>query len=54
MHPAHLLRDRLVLPKGRELDAYSESHVGTTEGAIDNDSVLADKDVEARMFETKV
>jgi FHS family L-fucose permease-like MFS transporter len=44
----------LNLVKGRELDAYSESHVGTTEGAIDNDSVLADKDVEARMFETKV
>jgi FHS family L-fucose permease-like MFS transporter len=39
--------------KGKELDAYSESHVGLTEGAIDNDSVLANKDVETRMFETK-
>jgi FHS family L-fucose permease-like MFS transporter len=39
--------------KAKELDAYSESHVGLQEGAVDNDSVLGSKDVEARMFETK-
>jgi FHS family L-fucose permease-like MFS transporter len=33
--------------KAAELDAYSESHVGVQPGAIDNDSILASKDVEA-------
>lgn len=31
----------LNLSKGKELDAYRESHVGTTEGAIDPDSKVA-------------
>jgi FHS family L-fucose permease-like MFS transporter len=42
----------LNIAKGRELDAYTESHVGTQQGAVDSDSVLAEKDVEARTFET--
>ena len=43
----------LNLAKGRELDAYTESHVCTAEGVVDVDSVIAEKDVEARRFETK-
>lgn len=38
--------------KGHELDAYTESHVGTQQTGEDSDSVLAEKDVEARTFET--
>jgi FHS family L-fucose permease-like MFS transporter len=33
--------------KAQELDAYTESHVGSTENMIDNDSILASKDIEA-------
>lgn len=33
--------------RAQELDAYSESHVGTAENVIDNDSIIASKDVEA-------
>lgn len=42
----------LNVAKGRELDAYTESHVGTQQAGADSDSVLAEKDVEARTFET--
>ncbi|USP77681.1 uncharacterized protein yc1106_04955 [Curvularia clavata] len=42
----------LNLVKGRELDAYTESHVGTEQAGADSDSVLAEKDVAARTFET--
>jgi FHS family L-fucose permease-like MFS transporter len=37
--------------KAQELDAYSESHVGQQEGVIDNDSIIANKDVEAMRTE---
>jgi FHS family L-fucose permease-like MFS transporter len=37
--------------KAKELDAYTESHVGIQEGAIDNDSIIATKDVEAMRTE---
>jgi FHS family L-fucose permease-like MFS transporter len=33
--------------KAAELDAYTDSHVGVQENQIDNDSILANKDVEA-------
>jgi FHS family L-fucose permease-like MFS transporter len=37
--------------KGKELDAYTESHVGLQEGAVDSDSIVATKDVEASHYE---
>lgn len=43
----------LNLYKGAELDAYSESHVGITDTAIDNDSILASKEAETARFESK-
>jgi FHS family L-fucose permease-like MFS transporter len=43
----------LNVAKGKELDAYTESHVGMTEGAVDSDSIVAAKD-QTRTFETKV
>ncbi|KAI8938625.1 hypothetical protein NX059_004497 [Plenodomus lindquistii] len=43
----------LNLYKGAELDAYSESHVGLTENQIDNDSIIASKEVETARFESK-
>lgn len=44
----------LNLCKGAELDAYSESHVGITDGAIDHDSILAKKkETETTRFESK-
>jgi FHS family L-fucose permease-like MFS transporter len=36
--------------KAKELDAYTESHVGT-DAVIDNDSILASKDIEATRTE---
>lgn len=33
--------------KAAQLDAYSESKVGQQDGVVDNDSILANKDVEA-------
>jgi len=42
----------LNVAKGRELDAYTESHVGTQQAGADSDSILAEKDIEARTFET--
>ncbi|KAL6711643.1 hypothetical protein ACN47E_004577 [Coniothyrium glycines] len=39
--------------KGKSLDAYTESHVGSTDGAVDQDSIVASKDVEASRFEVK-
>jgi FHS family L-fucose permease-like MFS transporter len=40
--------------KARELDAYRESRVGTEEGAVDGDSVIArEKDVEANHREVR-
>ncbi|KAF1840221.1 L-fucose permease Glucose/galactose transporter-like protein [Cucurbitaria berberidis CBS 394.84] len=43
----------LNLVKGKELDAYSESHVGVQEGAVDFDSIVANKDLEASHYEKK-
>ncbi|KAJ4375881.1 hypothetical protein N0V83_001159 [Neocucurbitaria cava] len=43
----------LNLYKGKELDAYNESHVGVQEGAVDSDSIVANKDLEASRFELK-
>lgn len=38
--------------RAKELDAYSASHVGTSEGAVDPDSILvATKDLEASRIE---
>lgn len=43
----------LNVAKGATLDAYTESHIGTQNTPVDCESVIAEKDVEARMFETK-
>ncbi|EUC38352.1 hypothetical protein COCCADRAFT_83296 [Bipolaris zeicola 26-R-13] len=43
----------LNIAKGKELDAYTESHVGTEQAAPDSDSISIEKDLEARTFETK-
>lgn len=43
----------LNLFKAKELDAYTESHVGVEEGTVDFDSIAATKDVEAAHFENK-
>lgn len=44
----------LNIYKGKELDAYTESKVGTSEeGTVDFDSIVATKDVEAARFEHK-
>ncbi|CAO2652194.1 Nn.00g004770.m01.CDS01 [Neocucurbitaria sp. VM-36] len=39
--------------KGKELDAYNESHVGVQDGAVDSDSIVANKDLEASRYEVK-
>lgn len=44
----------LNMVKAKELDAYTESHVGLQEGAIDSDSIVASKDLEHSRIETKV
>jgi FHS family L-fucose permease-like MFS transporter len=43
----------LNLFKGKELDGYTDSKVGTSEGQVDFDSIVAGKDVEAGRFEHK-
>lgn len=44
----------LNIYKRRELDAYTESAVGTSaEGTVDFDSIIATKDIEAGRFEHK-
>jgi FHS family L-fucose permease-like MFS transporter len=43
----------LNICKGKELDGYTESKVGTTEGAVDFDSIVSSKDIEAARFENK-
>ena len=45
----------LNMYKAKELDAYTESKVGTSEeGTVDFDSIVSNKDVEAARFENKV
>ncbi|KAF2124250.1 MFS general substrate transporter [Dothidotthia symphoricarpi CBS 119687] len=39
--------------RAKELDAYSDSHVGLQEGTVDFDSIVATKDAEAGHFENK-
>lgn len=44
----------LNMYKGKELDAYRESHVGLEEGAVDPDSKIAhEKDIEDSQLEVK-